>query len=299
MLRQLTRAAPLRAALRAARPAARSLSVTARALSDDHGPKEPIIVGKGAPAGAIPTNQEQATGLERLQVLGEMEGYDFFDMDPLYINRLGTKKDPIMVKSYGVRPRHQPASAALTLCSTASASSAALATPSTRTRFSGSTATTSASTGARSAVAVRRTILFRLLQRTEVCVQRSSSTSAFHAQRRTTRAALYHPTNVVLESSNSLSFRTSTFTFLRQCVCASPPATCYWRIQHGSRRTVWTAPRTLTTQADIMNRKDVSCTTLHLPWRRGSSAAATPCRRAFCARHTVECGCAADVPRSL
>lgn len=161
MLRQLTRAAPLRAALCAARPAARSLSVTARALSDDHGPKEPIIVGKGAPAGAIPTNQEQATGLERLQVLGEMEGYDFFDMDPLYINRLGTKKDPIMVKSYGVRPRHQPASAALTLCSTASASSAALATPSTRTRFSGSTATTSASTGARSAVAVRRTILFR------------------------------------------------------------------------------------------------------------------------------------------
>ncbi|KZV89014.1 COX5B-domain-containing protein [Exidia glandulosa HHB12029] len=106
MLRTFTRAAPLRAALRATRTASRSLSVTARVRSDDHGPAAPVIIGKGAAAGAVPTSSDQATGLERLQLVSEMEsGEDFFDMDPLYINRLGTLKDPIMVKTYGYRER--------------------------------------------------------------------------------------------------------------------------------------------------------------------------------------------------
>ncbi|EJD39079.1 COX5B-domain-containing protein [Auricularia subglabra TFB-10046 SS5] len=105
MLRLATRAAPVRALL-ASRPrmqVARALSVTARAASDHAA--EPIVVGKGAPAGEVPTSQQQATGLERLQLVGEMEGQEFFDMDPLYIDRIGTLKDPILVKSYGYRER--------------------------------------------------------------------------------------------------------------------------------------------------------------------------------------------------
>jgi len=102
MLRTLTRSAPLRALLRPA-VAHRSLSSTARVLSSDHA--EPILVGKGAPTGAVPSSIDQATGLERLQLVGEMEGTDVFDMEPLRLSRIGTMKDPIMVKSYGYPER--------------------------------------------------------------------------------------------------------------------------------------------------------------------------------------------------
>jgi len=92
---------------RAAAVSRAGLSTSARVQSD-HGPSEPIVVGKGSGPAEIPTNRTQATGYERLQLLGEMEGYDFFDMDPLYIDRLGTPKDPIIVKSYGVcHTRHR------------------------------------------------------------------------------------------------------------------------------------------------------------------------------------------------
>jgi cytochrome c oxidase subunit 5b len=45
----------------------------------------------------IPTDEEQATGLERFQLLGRMEGVDVFDMAPLDSSRLGTVADPIKV----------------------------------------------------------------------------------------------------------------------------------------------------------------------------------------------------------
>jgi cytochrome c oxidase subunit 5b len=95
--------APLRALFASTRTAAvsrRAFSVTARARS---GGAEPIVVGKGSDTGKVPTSAEQATGNDRLQVLGEMEGYDFFDMEPLYIDRMGTLKEPILVKTFGVR----------------------------------------------------------------------------------------------------------------------------------------------------------------------------------------------------
>lgn len=81
--------------------ASRALSVSARVLS---GGGETIVVGKGSSGGEVPTNQTQATGIERMQVIGEMEGNAFIDMDPLVITRMGTLKAPLLVKSYGVRP---------------------------------------------------------------------------------------------------------------------------------------------------------------------------------------------------
>lgn len=49
----------------------------------------------------MPTDLEQATGLERLEILGKMEGVDIFDMRPLDASRLGTMEDPIAVRSAG------------------------------------------------------------------------------------------------------------------------------------------------------------------------------------------------------
>lgn len=44
----------------------------------------------GAKPGTVPTDMEQATGLERLELLGKMQGIDIFDMKPLDSSRKGT-----------------------------------------------------------------------------------------------------------------------------------------------------------------------------------------------------------------
>ncbi|KAI4119008.1 MAG: hypothetical protein LQ345_001039 [Seirophora villosa] len=62
---------------------------------------EKDLMGPGAAPGTIPTDLEQATGLERFEILGKMQGIDVFDMKPLDASRLGTLKDPIMVNSFG------------------------------------------------------------------------------------------------------------------------------------------------------------------------------------------------------
>ncbi|PHH61613.1 hypothetical protein CDD81_8128 [Ophiocordyceps australis] len=59
------------------------------------------LFGPGAAPGTVPTDLEQATGLERLEILGKMEGVDIFDMRPLDSSRKGTMEDPIMVRSAG------------------------------------------------------------------------------------------------------------------------------------------------------------------------------------------------------
>ena len=51
---------------------------------------EADLVGPGAAPGTIPTDLEQATGLERLEILGKMQGVDVFDMKPLDSSRKGT-----------------------------------------------------------------------------------------------------------------------------------------------------------------------------------------------------------------
>ncbi|KAJ5921413.1 hypothetical protein N7466_009739 [Penicillium verhagenii] len=42
-----------------------------------------------------------ATGLERLELIGKMQGIDIFDMRPLDASRKGTLEDPIMVPGAG------------------------------------------------------------------------------------------------------------------------------------------------------------------------------------------------------
>ncbi|KAL2123673.1 hypothetical protein VTJ04DRAFT_38 [Mycothermus thermophilus] len=62
---------------------------------------EEDLLGPGAKPGTVPTDVEQATGLERLEILGKMEGVDIFDMRPLDASRLGTLDNPVMVRSAG------------------------------------------------------------------------------------------------------------------------------------------------------------------------------------------------------
>ena len=88
------------AALCAARPAnsttLRALSTTALRRS---GAPPPQLFGPGGKTGEISTDEQQATGLERFQLLGEMEGYDAFDLQALDSSRVGTLQDPIKVYS--------------------------------------------------------------------------------------------------------------------------------------------------------------------------------------------------------
>jgi hypothetical protein len=51
---------------------------------------EDDLLPPGAKPGTVPTDLEQATGLERLEILGKMEGIDIFDMKPLDASRKGT-----------------------------------------------------------------------------------------------------------------------------------------------------------------------------------------------------------------
>ncbi|KAI4199887.1 MAG: hypothetical protein LQ346_002496 [Caloplaca aetnensis] len=61
-------------------------------LSDPPGEikSEKDLLPPGAAPGTIPTDLEQATGLERFEILGKMQGIDVFDMKPLDASRLGT-----------------------------------------------------------------------------------------------------------------------------------------------------------------------------------------------------------------
>lgn len=51
------------------------------------------LIGPGARPGTVPTDLEQATGLDRLEILGKMESVDIFDMRPLDASRLGKLAD--------------------------------------------------------------------------------------------------------------------------------------------------------------------------------------------------------------
>jgi len=99
----------LNVAIRALRPAAfvsrtatrssinaiRTFKTTPRSSSG----AVPQIFGSGTKPGEVPTDQSQATGLERFQLLGEMEGVSSFDMEPLDSSRVGTLENPIKVVS--------------------------------------------------------------------------------------------------------------------------------------------------------------------------------------------------------
>jgi Cytochrome c oxidase subunit Vb len=77
----------------------RTLSTSAIRRSDDHHAAAPSIYGVGAKPGEVPTDESQSTGLDRVQVLGYLEGVDVFDLEPLDSSRIGTLADPIKVFS--------------------------------------------------------------------------------------------------------------------------------------------------------------------------------------------------------
>jgi cytochrome c oxidase subunit 5b len=96
-----TRASVLSARTNVIRSASslRTLSTSAIRHSDDHHAAAPSIYGVGAKPGEIPTDESQSTGLDRVQVLGFLEGVDVFDLEPLDSSRIGTLADPIKVFS--------------------------------------------------------------------------------------------------------------------------------------------------------------------------------------------------------
>lgn len=81
--------------LQESKPAA---SKTANSLADVKDNES--LIGTGAKEGTVPTDLEQATGLERLELLGKLEGVEFFDTKPLDASRRGTVADPIVLDSY-------------------------------------------------------------------------------------------------------------------------------------------------------------------------------------------------------
>lgn len=56
------------------------------------------LLPPGAAPGTVPTDLEQATGLERLEILGKMQGIDIFDMKPLDASRKGRVESGHTVK---------------------------------------------------------------------------------------------------------------------------------------------------------------------------------------------------------
>lgn len=62
-------------------PSRRLLSTDIRTDAD--------LLPTGAEPGTVPTDVEQATGLERFEILGKMQGVDVFDMRPLDASRKG------------------------------------------------------------------------------------------------------------------------------------------------------------------------------------------------------------------
>lgn len=52
------------------------------------------LLPQGAQPGTISSDLEQATGLERVEILGKMEGIDIFDMRPLDSSRTGKNTQP-------------------------------------------------------------------------------------------------------------------------------------------------------------------------------------------------------------
>lgn len=58
------------------------------------------LFGPGVEGRELPNDFEQATGLERLELLAKMEGIELFDSKPLVQDRKGTVDDPVIVDSY-------------------------------------------------------------------------------------------------------------------------------------------------------------------------------------------------------
>ncbi|CAI5756711.1 unnamed protein product [Candida verbasci] len=58
------------------------------------------LIGPGAKEGTIPTDFDQATGLQRFELLGKAEGVDVFDIENPITEGKGTMQDPFLVPTY-------------------------------------------------------------------------------------------------------------------------------------------------------------------------------------------------------
>lgn len=58
------------------------------------------LIGQGAKEGEVPTDLDQATGLERFELLGKLEGIEVFETEPLDASKIGTMADPVIIDSY-------------------------------------------------------------------------------------------------------------------------------------------------------------------------------------------------------
>ncbi|GAA6063363.1 hypothetical protein JCM10212_004409 [Sporobolomyces blumeae] len=94
----LFRAALRTAAPRAALPRVQPARTFLTSLPRFSAP-EPTVLGPGGKTGEVPTDIEQATGLERFELLHKLKGEEAFSLEPLEVTRLGTLNDPIMVFS--------------------------------------------------------------------------------------------------------------------------------------------------------------------------------------------------------
>lgn len=66
----------------------------------------------GGKPGTIPSDVDQATGLDRLELIGKMQGVDVFDMRPLDASRMGAFSpwisDQGVILIIGIRNPRQP-----------------------------------------------------------------------------------------------------------------------------------------------------------------------------------------------
>ncbi|CAX43428.1 cytochrome c oxidase polypeptide IV, mitochondrial precursor, putative [Candida dubliniensis CD36] len=96
--RQQTRLLSTSRVLLAAKTAPETAVKSAKDLSEVTGAAS--LIGPGAKEGTIPTDYEQATGLQRLELLGKREGVDVFDMEMPISEGKGTMQDPYLVPTY-------------------------------------------------------------------------------------------------------------------------------------------------------------------------------------------------------
>lgn len=94
--------AATRSASRSSFASIRTISTTPSRFSDSHGhikSGDQDLFGPGAKVGEVPSEVDQATGLERLELLAEMQGQKLFDEEPLPAEFIGTNEKPVMVYS--------------------------------------------------------------------------------------------------------------------------------------------------------------------------------------------------------
>ena len=70
---------------------------TSRRTSTELNTEEDLIP-PGAKPGTVPTDVDHATGIERLELIGKMQGIDIFDMRPLDASRKGMFRPRFLIR---------------------------------------------------------------------------------------------------------------------------------------------------------------------------------------------------------